>query len=74
MLGFELLVIGIVASEQPWLWLLLLSMPMLWWLLAQERRTVLGAMIAFIDELAGKCGMTKLVFDPKEGRFSMGDS
>jgi hypothetical protein len=68
--GFELLIIGLVASEQPLLWLLLLTMPIFWWFLRHERRAVLGIMTAFIDELAGKCGMAKLFFDPKEGKFS----
>src|SRR4029077_1264823 len=34
--AFELLVIGIVRSEQPWLWMLLLTMPIFGWFIEQE--------------------------------------
>jgi hypothetical protein len=53
-LGFELLIIGIIRSEQPWLWMLLLTMPIFAWFLEQEKRDLQRLIAAFLDDVAGR--------------------
>jgi len=67
--GFELLIIGIVSQEQPWLWMLLLTMPILGWFLEQEKRNQQRLIATFLDEVARQRGLTKLQADPKREKF-----
>jgi len=67
--GFELLVIGIVSRDQPWLWMVLLTMPVLGWFLESEKHTQQRLIAAFLDDLAKQRGLTKLKFEPKEEKF-----
>jgi GT2 family glycosyltransferase len=50
--GFELLVIGLVRSEIPWLWLILLTMPIFAWFLEQEQRDLQRVLVLLLDEIA----------------------
>jgi len=52
LLGIELLIIGFVGSWWRWPWLLLLSMPLMIWFLARQKRNLRAVMVAFLDELA----------------------
>ena len=61
-LGFELMVIGFVWQLLPWLWLLLLSMPLFAGFLAREERNLQSLMVVFLDEVAKKWGLTKVPF------------
>jgi glycosyltransferase involved in cell wall biosynthesis len=67
--GFQLLVISIVFRDQPWLWLVLLTMPVLGWFLEQEKRNQQQLIAAFLDDLAKQRGLTKLELEPKEEKF-----
>ena len=62
LLGFELLVIGFVGEAVPYLWLLLLTMPIFGSFIEQEKRNLQRLIIAFLDELAKQQQMTKLPF------------
>lgn len=69
-LGFELLIIGIVSRAEPWLWMLLLTMPIFGWFLEQEKRNLQRLIAAFLDDVAKQRGMTKLKHDAKNEKFS----
>jgi GT2 family glycosyltransferase len=58
--GFELLILGIVGGWLPWLWLLLLTLPLMAWFLRGEQRTLQSMIAVFLDELAKEWKMTKL--------------
>lgn len=59
-LGFELLVLGFTGRWLPWLWLLLLSMPLFKWFLAREKRNLQSLMVVFLDGVAKDLGLTKV--------------
>ncbi|MDB6122613.1 MAG: glycosyl transferase family 2 [Pedosphaera sp.] len=61
-LGFELPIIAFVGRWLPWLWLLLLTMPLFAWFMWQEKRTLQSLTIIFLDEVAKKWQMTKVPF------------
>jgi glycosyltransferase involved in cell wall biosynthesis len=67
-LGIELLVIGFMGSWCPWLWLLLLSMPLLAWQLARQQRNLRAVMVAFLDELAKERSHIKVSQQSDAGR------
>jgi hypothetical protein len=50
--GLELLLLGFVGPWMPWLWFILLSLPVLAWFLWREQRNLRSMMIVFLDELA----------------------
>ena len=66
---FELLVIGIVSKDQPWLWMLLLTMPIFGWFLEQEKRNLHRLIAAFLDDLARQRGLVKLKHDAAREKF-----
>jgi GT2 family glycosyltransferase len=66
---FELLVIGIVSKDQPWLWMLLLTMPIFGWFLEQEKRNLQRLIAAFLDDVAKQRGLTKLKYDRHQEKF-----
>jgi len=68
-LGFELLVIGIVGRAQPWLWSLLLTMPLFGWFLHQEKKGHQRLVAAFLDSVARQRDLTKLTFDPVQDKY-----
>lgn len=63
LLGAELLALGFFGPLQPWLWWMLLTLPIVWWLLRREQRRLQSILIIFLDELAAELGLLK--FDPK---------
>ncbi len=67
--GLELLVIGLLIQEQPWLWFLLLTLPIFAWFLEQEKQNLQRLMAAFLDETARELKLTKVFFDPAEDKF-----
>jgi len=67
--GFELLVIGMVSEEQPWLWMLLLTMPIFGWFLEQEKQNQQRLIAAFLDDVAKQRGLTKLRYDGAHEKF-----
>ncbi|HXI51524.1 MAG TPA: glycosyltransferase family 2 protein, partial [Candidatus Saccharimonadales bacterium] len=67
--GFEMLVIGMVSEEQPWLWMLLLTMPIFGWFLEQEKQNQQRLIAAFLDDVAKQRGLTKLRYDGAHEKF-----
>jgi glycosyltransferase involved in cell wall biosynthesis len=59
-LAFCLLVIGFVGSAIPWLWMLLLVMPILAWFFGQEERSLQRLIILFLDDVARKNSLIKV--------------
>jgi glycosyltransferase involved in cell wall biosynthesis len=69
--GFELLVIGIVRSEQPWLWMLLPTIAIFAWFLEQEKRDLQRLIAAFLDDVARQRGLNKLRYDRIRDKFEV---
>jgi GT2 family glycosyltransferase len=60
--GLELLLIGLVATTVPWLWMLLLTLPLLGIYFENEKRILQRLIVAFLDEVAAKYELTKVPF------------
>jgi GT2 family glycosyltransferase len=60
--GLELLLIGVVSKSVPWLWMLLLTLPLLGLYFENEKRILQRLIVAFLDELAVKHELTKVPF------------
>ncbi len=70
-LGFELLVIGFVGRDNPWLWLILLTMPIFAWFLEQEQRDLQRLISLLLDEVGKIKGFGKIKIQlPKVTIFS----
>jgi len=61
--GLELLLIGIVAPVQPWLWMLLLTIPLLGLYFESEKRVLQRLIVALLDELAARYELTRVPFE-----------
>jgi hypothetical protein len=61
--GLELLLIGFVAKAVPWLWMLLLTLPLLGLYFENEKRTLQRLIVAFLDEIAVQYELTKVPFE-----------
>ncbi len=70
-LAFELLLIGVVRNEQPWFWMLLLTMPILGWFIEQEKRNQQRLIAAFLDDVARQRGLARLKFDEEKETFGI---
>lgn len=66
MLGFELLVIGFVGSVIPWLWFLLLTLPLFAWFLEQEQRDLQRLIVVLLDDIARQKNLHKIVQSSSE--------
>jgi hypothetical protein len=60
LLGFELLLVGFFGPGGAWLWLILLTLPGVWWLLRRQERRLQSILVIFLDELAEELELTKL--------------
>ncbi len=60
--AMELLLVGLMAEAVPWLWMLLLTIPLLGLYFESEKRTLQQMIIAFLDEVAAKRELTKVPF------------
>jgi GT2 family glycosyltransferase len=58
--GLELLVVGFVAPWLPWLWLLLLTLPLIAFFLQREQRTLQSMLVVFLNELATDWKLSKM--------------
>ncbi len=58
--GVELLVLGFVTPRFHWLWLLLVTLPMLAWLLHRQRRQLQSIVTVFLDNLAKEWKLIKI--------------
>jgi GT2 family glycosyltransferase len=59
-LGLELLVIGLVGRGNPWLWLLLLTLPAWAWWVRRNQRDLRRLIGVFLDELGKGLDLQKL--------------
>ena len=66
LLGLELLVIGFVGPAIPWLWLLLLTLPVFIWRQHKEKRDLQRIVAVFLDRVAKQLKLHKL--DPDSNR------
>jgi len=60
LLGAQVLVLGLLAARWPWLYLLLLSVPLFTWFLHRQGRKLQSTTIVFLDQLAKDLSLTKL--------------
>ncbi len=60
LLGFELLLIGLISSWRPWSWLILLTLPLCVWLLLRDQRKLQSIATVLLDELARERGLMKV--------------
>jgi hypothetical protein len=63
--GLELLVIGFLGPIFPWLWALLLTLPLFVWWLRREQRNLQRLMAVFLDETAQEIGLAKVQNPPQ---------
>ena len=56
----ELLVVGPMGRRWPWLWLLLVSLPLFAWFMHRQGRNLQSAVVVFLDQLASELKLTKL--------------
>jgi hypothetical protein len=59
-LGAELVIAGFLGALFPWVWMLLLSVPLLYWLLEHEQFALQAGLAARMDETAISIGLIKL--------------
>ena len=61
--GLELLLLGFLGRRWPWLWLLLLSLPLFAWFMHRQGRSLQSTIIVFLDQLAKDLNLSKLQRD-----------
>ncbi len=70
LLGLELLLIGLVGTNSPWIWMLLLTMPIFGWYLEQEKKTLQHLALGFLDEVARQRNLTRLDYSAEADQFT----
>jgi hypothetical protein len=58
--GFETLVVGVISREQPWLWMLLLTIPLFGLFLEMTKRNLQHLVSALLDKVATQQSMKRL--------------
>ncbi len=58
--GFELLLCGFFGARLPWLWLLLLTLPLFAWFLRRQQRNLQSLIAVFLDNLAKEWRLTRV--------------
>ena len=64
--GLELLICGLLGRRLPWLWLLLLTLPLFVWFIRRQQRNLQSMMVVFLDELAKEWRLAKV--PPQSGQ------
>ncbi|HWW02827.1 MAG TPA: glycosyltransferase [Candidatus Acidoferrum sp.] len=64
--GLEVLALGFLATQSPWLWLVLFSLPLLAWWVHREHRTLRSMLVVFLDVRAKEWTLTKVRPDSTE--------
>jgi hypothetical protein len=60
LLGLELVVIGLLRRDHPWIWGLLLTLPAFPWFLRREERHLLRMISALLDKVAADSALSKI--------------
>lgn len=60
LLGAELVVVGLLRNVQPWLWMILLTVPLAGWFLEQEKRNLQGMIAVVLHDVARELNMARL--------------
>jgi O-antigen biosynthesis protein len=60
LLGLELVVVALLRNTQPWLWMMLLSIPLLGWFFEQEKHNLQAMIAGLIDATVAASGIIKL--------------
>ncbi len=71
--GLELLIIGVVSPSLPYIWMLLLTMPIFGAFLQREQRDLQRLVAAFLDDVAKMRGLKKLEYKADGDRFVPAD-
>lgn len=58
--GLEMLVLGILGPSKPWLWLVLLTLPLFAWFLVSQERKLQSVIVVFLDSLARDWNLMKV--------------
>jgi GT2 family glycosyltransferase len=58
--GLELVLLGLLASWQPWLWLLLLTLPLFAGFLSRQQRDLQSLIVVLLDKLAREWQLDKV--------------
>ena len=58
--ALQLIVIGLFARFQPWLWMMLLSLPILSWFLEFEKRATQWQITSLLNEVAAEFGLARM--------------
>jgi len=58
--GVELLICGLLGPRLPWLWLLLLTLPLFVGFLSREQRNLQSLIVVFLDDLAKEWHLVKV--------------
>jgi O-antigen biosynthesis protein len=58
--GLELLICGFIAPRLPWLWLLLLSLPLFAWFIRRQQRNLQSMIAVLLDELAREWKLSRV--------------
>jgi hypothetical protein len=69
-LALELLLIGLVGTERPWIWMILLTLPIFGWYLEQEKKTLQQLAVVFLDEIARSRSLTRLDYDADSDQYA----
>ena len=70
LLGGELLIIGLLAGVEPWLWMLLLTLPVFGWYLEHEKRTLQLLIAQLLDDVAAQEKMVRLRYNPEDQKLA----
>lgn len=69
MVGGQFLLIGLLAKVQPWIWMILLTIPVFGWYLEQEKRNLQLLIAALLDEVARQSGFLKLQYQKQNDKL-----
>ncbi len=60
LVGLELLFIGLMGFHRAWPWLILLTLPVVGWLVMRQERKLQSVVTVFLDQLAKERGLAKI--------------
>jgi hypothetical protein len=70
MLAAETIVAMLVGPRQPWIWMMLLTVPLVGWILEYQRARLRSAVGALLDEVAESKNLVKLLFLAPHARMA----